>query len=70
MTRETWKDFGKGFARELSRCCGDKIDIGMPEQEAHQFFAGVTGSANHRDSRSCHNAQCVFRLARIATKSC
>ena len=51
----------------------------MRKEQTDQFLAGVTGSAYHRDFRLCaagdsglyiflHNAQCVFRLARIATE--
>src|SRR2546423_8924485 len=70
QVRETWENLGKRFAGQTSRRCRDKIDLRMCEEQTHEFLAGVTGSAHHRDLRSCHNAQCVFRLARIATKSC
>ena len=66
---EAGENVGHRFAGKLARRGGDKINIRMAEQQAHQFFAGITGSANDRDLGSCHNAQCVFRLARIATKT-
>src|SRR5436309_6986612 len=78
---KTRKDLGKRFARELPRSCCDKIDMWMREQQADELFASVTGSAHDCDLGFAaedgglyrffaHNAQCVFGLARIATKSC
>ena len=68
---------GKGARREIERWTDeDVMDItevtALSIRGAHEFFAGVTGRANHRDlgQRFLHNAQCVFRLTRIATKSC
>jgi len=58
------------FAGQLPRRRRDQINLWMREEQTDQFLAGVTGSAHYRDLGSCHNAQCVFRLARIATKSC
>src|SRR5437764_11369688 len=69
LMREARKNFREGFADQLARRCCGKIDIRMREQQANQFLAGVTGSAHYRHLRSCHNAQCVFRPARVATKS-
>jgi hypothetical protein len=70
LMREARENVRERFAGQLSRRCRHKIDMWMREQQPHKFLAGVTGSAYHRDLRSRHNAQCVFRLARIATKSC
>src|ERR1700693_4098136 len=78
---KTRKDFGKRFAGELTRGRSNKIDMWMREQEAHKLFAGVTGSAHNCDFGFAaedgglyrffaHNAQCVFRLSSIATKTC
>src|ERR1700736_3370980 len=41
----------------------------MIQQKPPELFAGVTGSADDSGGYSCccHNAQCVFRLAPIAT---
>jgi hypothetical protein len=64
------KNLRERFAGQLPRRGRDKIHLRVGEEQTHQFFAGITGSAHHRDLRSRHNAQCVFRLARIATKSC
>jgi hypothetical protein len=64
------KNLRQRFAGQLPRGCRDKIDLWMREEQTDQLLAGVTGSAHYRDLGSCHNAQCVFRLARIATKSC
>jgi hypothetical protein len=43
----------------------------MREKKADQLFTGVTGRADDRDpgQRFLHNAQCVFRLAAIATNN-
>jgi len=60
------KNLGEGFAGQLSRSRGDKIYIGMRQQQADQFFPGVTGSAHYGHFRFRHN-ECVFRLGRIAT---
>ena len=70
VVHETRKNLGQRLAGPLPRRCRGKIDMWMREEQTHQFLAGITGSAHHRDLRSFHNAQCVFRLARIATKSC
>jgi hypothetical protein len=67
VVRKAWENLRERFAGQLAGRCRDQIDLRMREEQTRQFFAGVTGSANHRDFRSCHNAQCVFRLARIAT---
>ena len=71
MMSEARKNLPKRFIDELTRCDGDKIDMRMAEQQAHEFFAGITGSADDRCLDrffSLHNAQCVFRLDAIATK--
>jgi hypothetical protein len=64
------KNLRERFADQLPRRRRDQVNLWMREEQTHQFLAGVTGSAHYRDLGSCHNAQCVFRLARIATKSC
>src|SRR2546423_9917212 len=61
------ENVGQRFTSQLPGSGRNQIDIRMGQKQAHQFLAGVTGSANDRDLCSCHNAQCVFRLARIAT---
>ena len=67
---EAWINIGKLFAGKLARSDRHKIDMWMREQQAHQLFAGVTGSAHHCDLcvLRCHNAQCVFRLSLIAIR--
>ena len=67
VMRKARENLGERFAGQISRSCRHKIDIRMRQEQAHQFLAGVTGSANYRDLCFRHNAQCVFRLARIAT---
>ena len=78
---EARKNLGECFASKLSRGCPDKIDMRVGEQQTHQLFAGVTGSADNgypglsaaEDSglySFFHNAQCVFALNLIATKHC
>src|SRR5712692_627932 len=75
------KDLRERLAGELTRGRSNKIDMWMREQEAHKLFAGVTGSAHDCDLAFAaevggryrffaHNAQCVFRLSSIATKTC
>src|ERR1019366_4746587 len=77
---ESRKNLRDRFPGKLPRRYGDKIDIGMSEQQAHQFFPGIAGCADHRgfslaaaeNSRLCgflHKAQWVFRLDAIATKT-
>lgn len=71
MMSEARKNLRKRFVDELTRCDGDKIDMRMAEEQPHELFAGVTGSADDRCFDrfvSLHNAQCVFRLDAIATK--
>ena len=70
MMNEARESFRNCFAGELPGRGRDKIDIWMREEQAHQFLAGVTGSAHHCHFHFSHNAQCVFRLTPIATKSC
>jgi hypothetical protein len=71
VMRKTRKYLSKRFAGKLARRDCNKIDMRMREQQADEFFTGVTGRANHRDpgQRFLHNAQCVFRLATIATNN-
>src|SRR6266567_2769889 len=69
VMRKTRENLGERFAGQLPRSCRHKIDMGMRQEQTHQFLAGVTGSANYRELCVRHNAQCVFRLGRIATKS-
>jgi hypothetical protein len=72
MMRQSRKDLRERFAGELARRDRRKIHMRMRKQQAHELFADVTGSADHGDFRILprHNAQCVFRLVRIATKRC
>jgi hypothetical protein len=49
MIGEFWKDLGKGLAGVLPGSDGHQLRMRMREQQAHQFFAGVTRSADNRD---------------------
>ncbi len=70
VVRKAREDFRERFTGELPRRGSDKVDMRMTSQQTHQVFADVTGSADNRDFRvlRSHNAQCVCRLASIATK--
>ena len=70
QVREARENLRERFAGQLPGRCRDQIDLWMREEQTDQLLSGVTGSAHDRDLGSCHNAQCVFRLTRIATKSC
>jgi hypothetical protein len=41
---------GDTLARVLTRGNGGEVDVGMIEEAAHEFFAGITGGADYGDS--------------------
>ena len=78
VVRNARENFGESFAGELPRCNDRKVGARMTQKQAHQLFAGVTGSSNDRHPGAAaedsvlyiffHDAQCVLRLRAIATK--
>src|SRR4051812_30322318 len=67
--RENFRD---ALARKLSGGYRSQFRLRMTQKEPDQLFARVTGRAHHRHPGFLprfHRAQCVFRLAKIATSS-
>ena len=49
MAREARKDLCNGLSRILPRGDRRELDVRMVEQEADEFFAGISGRSNDGD---------------------
>ncbi len=47
MVAEFGKDLGERLPGVLARGDGGEFDVGMREEQAHKFLAGITGGANN-----------------------